>query len=74
MVDNNDDVPELTMFNGMVVDNDFIEVMGMELTAGRDFANMLPTDTKISYITNETMVKKMGWSQPLGKRIFIMSK
>jgi putative ABC transport system permease protein len=70
MVDNNDDVPELTMFNGMGVDSDFIEVMGMELTAGRDFANILPTDTKLSYITNEAMVKKMGWSQPLGKRIY----
>ena len=69
MVDNNDDIPEMTMFFSLEADSDFIEVMGLELTEGRGFTDKAHADTKISYLVNETMVKKMGWRQPLGKRI-----
>jgi putative ABC transport system permease protein len=53
----------------MQVGNDFINVMGMELLTGRDFSKRLLTDVGDSFIVNETMVKKMGWDQPLGKNI-----
>lgn len=71
MVENNDNVSEVATFNYIEVGNDFIEVMGMELTAGRDFSKKLLTDAGITaLIINETMVKKMGWDQPLGKWIY----
>jgi putative ABC transport system permease protein len=69
MVDNKDGVPELTTVNAMVVGNDFINVMGIELVEGRDFSKRLLTDVGESFVVNETMVKKMGWDQPLGKHI-----
>ena len=69
MVDNNDNVPERTIVNLMQVGNDFVNVMGIKLLEGRDFSKRLLTDVGELYIVNETMVKKMGWDQPLGKHI-----
>ena len=68
-IDNNDGVPEMTSLKYMQVKDDFIEVMGMELVAGRDFSKKLLTDKEKAFIVNETMVKKMDWDDPLGKRI-----
>ncbi len=68
-VDNKDGVPELTTMNTMAVGNDFIDVMGIDLVDGRDFSKRLLTDVGESFVVNETMVKKMGWDQPLGKHI-----
>jgi putative ABC transport system permease protein len=68
-VDNKDGVPELTTMDTMTVGNDFMNVMGIELADGRDFSKRLLTDVGESFVVNETMVKKMGWDQPLGKHI-----
>lgn len=69
-VENNDNVPEMTTFRIMEIGDDFFKVMGMELITGRDFSKRLITDAGTpGYIVNETMVKKMGWDQPLGKGI-----
>jgi putative ABC transport system permease protein len=69
-VDNNDGVMEgVTSLKWMQVGDDFLEVMGMQLATGSDFSSNQTTDVDGSYIVNETMVKKMGWTEPLGKRI-----
>ena len=68
-VDNKDGVLERLTANWTIVGNDFINVMGMELTTGRDFSEVHQNDTRFPYIVNEAVVKKMGWEQPLGKRI-----
>ncbi len=68
-VENNEGVMEIMLLNTMEVGNDFMEVMGIELVEGRDFSKRLLTDVGDSFIVNETMVKKMGWDQPLGKHI-----
>lgn len=68
-VDNNDGVLEETTLKWMQVGDDFMEVMGMHLSEGRDFSKKLLTDVGTSFIVNETLVKKMGWKEPLGKRI-----
>jgi putative ABC transport system permease protein len=50
------------------VGEDFLEVMGMQLVAGRDFSQRLLTDVGQSVIVNEAMVRNMGWDEPLGKQ------
>ena len=50
-------------------DDDVVRVMGLQLLEGRDFSKKLLTDVGTSFIVNEAMVRKMGWTQPLGKRI-----
>ena len=50
-------------------DDDVIPVMGMQLIEGRDFTKKLLTDVGTSVIVNEALVRKLGWDQPLGKRL-----
>lgn len=58
-----------TIINKNSVYTNFIDVMGLELVAGRGFDTRSLTDASTNVVVNETMVKNMGWSEPLGKRI-----
>jgi putative ABC transport system permease protein len=58
-------------FSFLPVSDDFIPVMGIELVQGRDFSRRLLTEVGASYIVNESFVRQMGWTEPLGKRIGI---
>ena len=60
---------QTTAINNMMVHRDFINIMGLELVAGRGFDTRLLTDVGTNIVVNETMVRNMGWSEPLGKRI-----
>lgn len=50
------------------IDTDYLSTMEYTLLNGRNFSNELVTDM-MSIIVNETLVKKYGWSDPLGKKI-----
>ncbi len=69
MMDNKDGVVETANMTHMQIADDFMEVMGMQLAAGRDFSKKLLTDVGASFIVNETMVKARGWKEPLGRRV-----
>jgi putative ABC transport system permease protein len=51
------------------VDYDFLKTFGLRMKAGRYFSISHSTDTSDAYIINETAVKKLGWVNPIGKRI-----
>ncbi len=55
--------------NFAVVDHDFVEALGIKMVKGRDFQDDMPSDTLNGVIVNETFVKRMGWSDPIGKKI-----
>jgi putative ABC transport system permease protein len=55
--------------NFSVVDHDFVETLGIKMVEGRDFQEDMPSDTLNGVIVNETFVKRMGWSEPIGKKI-----
>lgn len=48
-------------------DADYLDVMGLQLIQGRPF-DPASENEQIAYV-NETLVKKMGWQNPLGKHI-----
>jgi putative ABC transport system permease protein len=50
-------------------DYDFMDVFGMRLKDGRKLSAGYGTDTN-SAIINEALVKKLGWDEPLGKKIY----
>ena len=51
-------------------DYHYIETMGMEIVAGRDFDKNMGTDDSLAVIVNETAVKEFGWEEdPIGKKI-----
>jgi putative ABC transport system permease protein len=68
-VENNEGTMTDFGFSFITVGDDFIPVMGIELVQGRDFSRRLLTDVGASYIVNETFVRAMGWTDPLGKRV-----
>jgi putative ABC transport system permease protein len=55
--------------NFAVVDHDFVETLGIKIAAGRDFQQDMPGDTLTGVLVNETFVKRMGWSEPIGKKV-----
>ena len=52
--------------NFNLVTPEYLETMGMELVAGRDFR---ADDNGKAIIVNEALVNKMGWENPIGKQI-----
>jgi putative ABC transport system permease protein len=44
------------------VDNEYINLMGVKVVAGRNFDPKIASDTLTSVIVNEAMVKEFGWS------------
>jgi putative ABC transport system permease protein len=55
--------------NFAVVEHDFIKTLGIEVIQGRDFQQDMPSDTLRGVIVNQTFVKRMGWKDPIGKKI-----
>jgi putative ABC transport system permease protein len=55
--------------NFAVVDHDFIETLGIKMVNGRDFQQDMPSDTLSAVVVNETFVNRMGWKEPIGKKI-----
>ena len=48
---------------------DFVETMGMDLIAGRDFNPALASDSTESVIINEALARELGWADPLGQTV-----
>ena len=63
--------PKKQVFPIMEIDTDFLDTMGMELKAGRNFSPDFPSDNR-AIILNETLVRHLGWSDPLGKTVSMM--
>jgi len=55
--------------NFAVVDHDFTETLGITMASGRDFQEDMPSDTLTGVIVNETFVNRMGWKDPIGKKV-----
>ena len=55
--------------NFTIVDYDFINTLGIKMVEGRNFQQDMPSDTLKGVIVNQTFVKRMGWTEALGKKI-----
>ena len=47
----------------------YLETMGLELIAGRNFSADFPSDEHDAFIINESAAKFFGWKNPVGKRL-----
>ena len=61
----------MILMQGVDVDYDFIETLGMQMTKGRSFSREFPTDKDSGVILNETAVQVMGLPSPVGKRFSV---
>ncbi len=63
-----DNLDETVFGQAWVIDEDYLETLGMTLVSGRNFSEQRATDTEATII-NETMVDKLNLTQPIGKKI-----
>ena len=49
-------------------DYNYVNTMDMTIVQGRNFDESSPSDTLYAILVNESMVKRMGWTDPIGKR------
>ncbi len=49
-------------------DYDYLNAMGIKVIEGRNFSKDNPGDTAFSVVVNKSMVSRMGWKDPLGKK------
>jgi putative ABC transport system permease protein len=50
---------------------DFVQTLDMQIVAGRDFSRDISSDTIYGALVNESMVKRMGWDNPIGKKFTV---
>ncbi|MBS1602262.1 MAG: ABC transporter permease [Bacteroidetes bacterium] len=51
------------------VDADYLPTLQIGLAAGRNFSNTQPTDQFNSVLVNETLVHRLGWTNPIGQKV-----
>lgn len=56
-------------FPVLYVGDDYFSTMQMEVTDGRDFDKEQKSDPTQHVLVNEAMVAKMGWDDPIGRKI-----
>lgn len=52
-----------------LVDEDYLKTLEIKLVKGRNFSESFPSDASGAVLVNEALVKKMGWQEPVGKRV-----
>ena len=65
----NEGTMEQVSMHRVAVGLNFIDTMKIQMVAGRGFSEDIPSDLREAVIVNEAFVAKMGWTQPLGKRM-----
>lgn len=50
------------------VDENFVELLELEILAGRNFDLDIKTDS-MAYLINETAAKRLGWEDPVGRKL-----
>jgi putative ABC transport system permease protein len=55
---------EAQSFSKIFVMHDFLQTMGIELIAGRDFSEEFSTDPQQALLINRSMVDYLGWGEP----------
>ncbi|HVM88081.1 MAG TPA: ABC transporter permease [Puia sp.] len=61
------------MFTQASVGYDFVKTMKMQIVMGRDFSKDYGTDS-VGYLLNESAMKKIGYKDPIGKRLTFWGK
>jgi putative ABC transport system permease protein len=61
------DKEKKVVVEGMAVDYNLLKTMGMTIVDGRDFSEEFGSDLTKSTIINETAVKQLGITEPVGK-------
>jgi putative ABC transport system permease protein len=68
-LETNEGTFEPTGVDMVPVGMNFASAFNVPVVAGRAFDESIATDGREAILVNESLVKKMGWTQPIGKRV-----
>ncbi len=63
----NEDEPYIV--SAMSMDADYLDLMGIELAAGRNYDETFGSDQDEAIIINEAMMEALGWDEAVGKKL-----
>jgi len=69
MIENAEGVMEEKGIDNYRIDYDYFPTLGIEFQEGRNFSLDYPSDTARAVIVNEAMVERMGWADPIGRKV-----
>ncbi|MFC1556239.1 ABC transporter permease, partial [candidate division KSB1 bacterium] len=69
--DSSGEMVNLAQVSHFYVDDDYVDVYKMKIKDGRNFSQEFPTDRQQGVVVNETLVRKLGLKDPVGKRIAV---
>ncbi len=52
-------------------DYEYLNTLGIKIVNGRNFSKDNPGDTAFAVLVNESMVKRMGWKDPIGRKFVL---
>ena len=52
-----------------IIDDNYIPVLDLKITKGRNFSPAFPADSSASVLVNEAFVKEAAWKEPIGQII-----
>ncbi len=58
-----------TIAQELMVDADYLPTMEIKMLEGRNFSDAVPSDKYGAALINETLMKKLAWSNSVGKRM-----
>jgi len=65
--------PQTKSVQELMVDADYLKTMQIGLKEGRNFSDHISTDLTNAVLVNETLVKELGWTNALGKKMISMN-
>jgi putative ABC transport system permease protein len=68
-IENEDGSMAPSQFINFPIGKEFEKVLGLKILQGRDLSSRLLTDVGSNMLVNQALVRKMGWTNPLGKHI-----
>lgn len=60
---------DVWIVSSMGINEEYFDLMGMEIVAGRNYSKEIKSDSAVSLIMNEAAAKAIGWDDPIGKKI-----
>jgi putative ABC transport system permease protein len=69
MIPNFQDNSKKVKVEGLAIDYNFLETMGISMIEGRNFSEEFGSDMKQSVILNESAIKQLGITDPIGKKM-----
>jgi len=59
----------ILLVNASEVDEQYTPLLGITVVKGRNFDKISRSDSNLSVLVNETLVREIGWKNPIGKKI-----